>query len=180
MESEEKIEVEEKKYYNDIICPFCKTSAIIENDGMKLKIINCENFHHLEDIRYDKFDEYVIDLNDISEENLKRLFEIPYTKCHICNEHLINITPPGRQLYMCSCHAIMCPECEKAHNENGHYKVEVENRNYKCLIHGKNFTSYCLDCNCDLCISLHPESNHELLKLNNLIPKRKLYKGDRK
>ena len=33
--------LEAKKYYNDIVCPFCKTSAIIENNGIKLNIINC-------------------------------------------------------------------------------------------------------------------------------------------
>jgi len=69
----------------------------------------------------------------------------------------------------------MCPHCfKKEHHENGHYKVEVENRNYKCLNHDKNFTSYCLDCNmniCDTCISHHPEPEHEVLKFHNLKPK---------
>ena len=171
---EEKKEVEEKKHYNDIICPFCKTSAIIENDGMKLKIINCENFHHLENIRYDKFDEYEYNLDDLSAENLNKLSKTPFLKCNICSQDLILMTPP-RQLYMCTCHAIMCPHCfKKEHHENGHYKVEVENRNYKCLNHDKNFTSYCLDCNmniCDTCISHHPEPEHEVLKFHNLKPK---------
>ena len=171
---EEKKEVEEKKHYNDIICPFCKTSAIIENDGMKLKIINCENFHHLEDIRYDKFDEYEYNLDDLSAENLNKLSKTPFMKCNICSQDLKLMTPP-RQLYMCTCHAIMCPQCYKEkHHENGHYKVEVENRNYKCLNHDKNFTSYCLDCNmniCDSCISQHPEPDHEVLKFHNLNPK---------
>ena len=171
---EEKKEVEEKKHYNDIICPFCKTSAIIENDGMKLKIINCENFHHLENIRYDKFDEYEYNLDDLSAENLNKLSKTPFLKCNICSQDLVLMTPP-RQLYMCTCHAIMCPHCfKKKHHENGHYKVEVENRNYKCLNHDKNFTSYCLDCNmniCDTCISHHPEPEHEVLKFHNLKPK---------
>ena len=84
------------------------------------------------------------------------------------------MTPP-RQLFMCTCHKIICPDCcQKRHHDDGHYKVEVENRNYKCLIHDKNFTSYCLDCNtniCDSCISDHPEANHEVLKFHNLKPK---------
>ena len=170
---EEKKEVEEKKYYNDIICPFCKTSSIIENDGMKLKIINCENFHHLEDIRYDKFDEYEYNLDDLSPENLNKLSKTPFIKCSICSQDLVLMTPP-RQLYLCTCHSIMCPECKKTHEYPGHYKVEVENRNYRCLIHDKNFTSYCLDCNmniCDSCLSLHPEASHEVLKFHNLNPK---------
>ena len=172
-EVEEKKEIEEKNYLNDIICPFCKTSAIIENDGMKLKIINCDNFHHLEDIRYDKFDEYEYNLDDLSEENLNKLSKTPFNKCSICSQDLLCMTPP-RQLYMCTCHAIICPDCAKHHISEGHYKVEVENRNYKCLIHGKQFTSYCLDCNiniCDSCISLHPEISHEVLKFHILKPK---------
>ena len=175
---EEKIEVEEKKFYNDIICPFCKTSAIIENNGMKLKIINCGNFHHLEDIRYDKFDEYEYDLNDISEENIKRLSETPYIKCNRCNQHLRYMTPPNH-LYMCTCQITLCSACEKDHKDEGHYKVEVENINYKCLIHGKNFSSYCLDCNmniCDSCSSLHQEPSHEVLKFHNLKPKEEYIK----
>ena len=171
--------IEEKEYYNDIICPFCKTSAIIENDGMKLKVINCNNFHHLENIRYDKFDEYEYNLDDLSAENLNKLAKTPFLRCNICSQDLILMTPP-RQLYMCTCHAIMCPGCKKEHNENGqHYKVEVENRNYKCLEHDKNFTSYCLDCNmniCDSCISHHPEADHEVLKFHNLKPKEEYIK----
>jgi len=173
MENEEKIEVEEKKYYNDIICPYCKTSAIIENDGMKLNIINCKNLHHLKDIRYDKFSEYEYDLDDISEENLKKLSESLNLKCNLCNEHVIHLTPP-RQLYICTCGSIMCPDCQKTHNDENHYKVEAKDRNYKCLIHGKNFVAYCLDCNiniCESCIYLHPDDSHEVLRFKNIKPK---------
>ena len=170
---EEKKEVEEKKYYNDIICPFCKTSAIIENGEMKLKVINCENFHHLEDIRYDKFDEYEFDFDDLSAEYLDKLAKSSINKCSLCNTHLMEMTPP-RKLYICTCRSIMCQGCSKGHTKNGHYTIEIENRNYKCLIHDKNFTSYCLDCNmniCDSCFSLHPEESHEILKFHNLKPK---------
>ena len=47
---------EEKEYFNDILCPYCLTSSILENDGHKLNIINCNNFHHLPNITYDRFD----------------------------------------------------------------------------------------------------------------------------
>jgi len=173
MENKDKIEIKEKGYYNDIICPYCKTSAIIENDGMKLKIINCENFHHIKDIRYDKFDDYEYDLDDISEENLKKLSETPLMQCDTCHDHLSSMTPP-RQLFICTCGSIMCPICNKTHNDKDHYKVEVENKNYKCLIHGKNFTAYCLDCNmniCESCVSLHPDDNHDIIRFHNLKPK---------
>ena len=175
-EVEPQKKVEEKKeieFYNDIICPSCKTSAIIENDGMKLRIINCENFHHIKNIRYDKFDDYEYDFDDISEENLNKLSETPFMQCDTCHDHIARLTPP-RQLYICTCHSKMCPECQKTHNVKDHYKVAVENKNYKCLIHGKNFTAYCLDCNmniCESCVSLHPDANHEVIRFHNLKPK---------
>ena len=35
-----------KEYFNDVLCPYCLTSAILENDGHKLNIINCNNANH--------------------------------------------------------------------------------------------------------------------------------------
>ena len=177
---EEEKKVEEKQYYNDIVCPFCKSSAIIENDGMKLKIINCENFHHLNDIRYDIFDDYEYNFDDLSADNLDKLTKCPFKQCNLCHEYIINMTPPvPRQVYTCTCRSIMCPVCEKTHETKGHHKVEIENRNYKCLSHGKNFTSYCLDCNmniCDSCNSSHPEPSHEIIKFHILKPQQSYIK----
>ena len=154
--------VEEKKFFNDIVCPFCQTSAIIENDGLKLKTINCENFHRISDIKFDKF----YDLEELGSKNIDNL------KCNICSTHKYNLTPPFDKLYICTCDSFYCEKCVKSHNDAEHYKCLIENKNYKCLIHGKDFKKYCLDCNkniCDTCTDTHKD--HETLNYAHLTPK---------
>ena len=143
-----------KQFFNDIVCPMCQTSAIIENDGLKLRVINCDNYHHISDIKFDKF----YDFEEIGSKNIEKL------KCDFCSTHKYNLTPPYDKLYICTCDSMYCERCVKTHNASEHYKCEIENKNYKCLIHGKDFTKYCVDCNrniCETCIDIHKD--HETL-----------------
>ena len=76
--TEETSSIRRKKnrfYYNDIICPICETTAIIDKykyksedkDNYKdkgkdislFKVLNCENFHFVDKINYYKFDDFV-------------------------------------------------------------------------------------------------------------------------
>ena len=111
-----------KMYYNDIICPKCKTTAIIDKNGdeLNLKILNCENFHYLNNIKYDLFDDFVFDYPD---ENLKEL------SCGICGTPKKELTPPNDQLYMCSCGAKVCSGCFRIHADPGHYKINLDDNN---------------------------------------------------
>ena len=56
-EKKERIKVDREKY-TDIICPYCKTSAIIDKSTKSnygLKILNCKNFHYGQEILYDEY-----------------------------------------------------------------------------------------------------------------------------
>ena len=164
-ETKTEIKAEEKKFFNDIICPSCQTSAIIENDNLKLRTINCENFHRISDIQYDKFEDFEMKLYDFNPENQKKLV------CELCHTNIIQLTPPEDKLYICTCGSKLCGVCFKTHNDQNHHKCEIENKNYKCLLHGKDFKSYCLDCNRNICDSCDTHQDHEILKFVHLTPK---------
>ena len=69
-DSEEKFinfeEFQKKRYYNDVICPECETSAIIDINedkeniygisNLSFNINNCENFHYLKNINFNAYD----------------------------------------------------------------------------------------------------------------------------
>ena len=160
---EEKKEEEKKESYYDIVCPECQTSAIIDinNDNDKadlgLKILNCENFHNLNNKAYDIYEELDLD-------------RIPL----ICDVNYSLLTPPEDKLYFCSCGSRVCSECEKSHDDKGHFKIDYKNKNYFCLKHEKpeKFSSYCIDCNaniCGECEKVHP-SSHKIYKFNEISP----------
>ena len=55
----------DREKYNDIICPYCKTSAIIDkrdNTNYGLKILNCKNFHYGQEISYNEYDRFNVRL----------------------------------------------------------------------------------------------------------------------
>ena len=150
----------EKEYYNDILCPQCFTTPIIENDDLKLNIINCDNFHRISNIEYDRFE--LID-------------SFPHIKCHLCGELKSNLTPPETQVHLCICGSYICPTCFKSHSEE-HHKIEIEEKNYKCIMHDNDYDSYCIDCNkniCESCTGNHSE--HEIFSFRYLKPKDNKY-----
>ena len=165
-----------KKYYNDIICPKCKTSAIIDKNEseLNLKILNFENFHYLNNIKYYKFDNYVFDFNDISEQNLEKLKENKdLLLCDLCHNNKVYMTPQNDKLYIYSCGSNVCSECYDMHNEPGHYKINLDDKNYFCIKHTQKFSYYCLDCNanfCESCEDLH--RGRETEKFYRIKPKR--------
>ena len=171
-----------KSYYNDVICPKCKTTAIIDIDerDLNLKVLNCENFHCLNNIKYDQLNDFVFDFDDESIENETKLIENKdILICNSCNTHKKYMTPPEYEddkLYACSCGAIVCSLCYEIHkhqeNEK-HYLINLDDKNYYCLKHGEKFNSYCFDCNanyCEECMFYH--TGHEIEKFSNIKPKR--------
>ena len=161
-----------KYYYNDIICPKCETTAIIEKKGLNLNVLNCENFHYLKDITFDTFDQFVYDYNNRDKEYIKKY------RCNICGvpKHSSEMD----KMYICSCGCRVCDKCRnelhkpesKDSNENkGHFQVNIEDKNYYCLKHGvKDYTCYCLDCNANLCDECKKEhEKHDIENFNDLI-----------
>ena len=185
-EKEEVKQFEREKKYFDIICPECKTSAIIDIDenNYTLNILNCENFHHLSDIKYSYYDHFIpfydINLKDNSKENLDKIRSIlapsrDLYECKKCSTHLVYLTPqPDKTMNICTCGDIICYECSENHNEQGHIKKPIEMKNYHCFIHNKSFENYCLDCNCNICSECEKDKTHDkhtILKYGDFKPK---------
>ena len=157
----DKKDYDENNYYNDILCPICFSSAIIINNGIKLKIINCENFHRIPQISYDRIEE---------------INSFPAAKCGKCSIYKSQLTPPENEFYNCICGFYLCPDCIKNHSKD-HNKIEIENQNYYCVMHKKDYNLYCFDCNkniCDTCSMFHNE--HKILDYQHLKPKEKYIK----
>ena len=176
-EEGKKIEKTQKTHYNDVICPICMTSAIIERNEIdyNINILNCENFHHLNNIQYDIYNEFEFDYNDLIDESeataLKILKYKDLLKCGSCSKSKNEMTPPEDKFYICSCGINLCSICYKEHNEEGHYKIDFNDRNFYCLKHGQKFSKYCLDCNTNLCNKCEDSHNeHEIIKYNEIMP----------
>ena len=163
-------------YYNDIICPKCETSAIIEKNGLNLNVLNCENFHNLKNITFDTFDKFVYDYTSEDKEYKKKY------RCNICGMPKNKLKED--EMYICSCGCRVCVHCRKelhkpeiidSSKNEGHFQVNIEDKNYYCLKHGvKNYTCYCLDCNsnlCDDCTKEH-DSTHDIINFEDIKVKR--------
>ena len=161
----EKVEETKKiKYYNDIICPECETSAIIDvldgdkvTDLLNFNIYNCDNFHYLQNNKFNIYDDYYCRFAD---------------KCNHCNFSQVQLTPPEDKLFLCSCGDKLCPDCNRSHIEPGHKKIFYNDKNYYCIKHEKKYSSYCIDCNtnyCDDCKESHV--NHECFEYKTLKPR---------
>ena len=162
IEKENEVKNEEKQFYNDILCPYCLSTAIIENTEdtekkfLKLNIINCNNFHRIKNITYDQFES---------------LESFPNAKCEICSAYKYQVnTPPKSNYVLCECGSYYCGNDCLSHST--HKQVEIENKNYKCVIHDTKFNSYCMDCNINLCESCYGNhyEGHEILNFQHLKP----------
>ena len=148
---------DDKICFNDIICPYCYSTAIITNNDNGLDIINCDNFHHISNISYNRFE---------------KIDSFPSIKCSLCSSYKSSFTPPMNQFYKCICGEYIFPEYNKIHAKD-HNKIEIENQNYQCIIHNQPFNCYCVDCNMNLChYCFEPKhSKHEIIKFIHLLPK---------
>ena len=158
---ENKIEVqkEEKKkikYYYDVICPVCKSTAIIDKkNSYFFNILNCENFHFLKNIKYNIYDKFSYDSEKLADGK-------PFLRCGSCGARKMG-TP-----YYCSCGINLCKDCKETNSDHEkHSKIEFDKKNYYCIKHNNNFSCYCLDCNSNLCSNCknsHPQ--HKILDYN--------------
>ena len=130
---------------NEIICPKCKDNACISFKNNKITLFRCCNGHKIENLSIEDF-------NDTQNINISSII---CRNCNIRNKGNVN----KNQFYFClNCKYNLCPLCINVHN-NRHNIINYDIKNYICLEHCENFSSYCKTCNKDICIQC--EENHD-------------------
>ena len=141
---------------DNVICPICKESAILDEKDYKLIIYGCKNEHITKNILINKFKEYQ---------------EIDYSKiiCNNCNKNNIN-NAYNNEFYICNiCKINLCPICKSKH-DNKHKIIKYKNKEYKCNIHNEKYNSYCNKCKKNICmICENNHNNHERIYYGKLI-----------
>jgi hypothetical protein len=145
-----------REYYNDIICPKCKTTAIIDKedeDRLSLKILNCENFHYLNNIKYNIFDDFVFDKFELTKEDYRN-----YNNCDLCNKKKKELVAPKNRLYYCQCGISICSECSNNKEHKTHKKIDSDDKDFTCSAcntHIKDLEQgeilYLCECGSNLC-----------------------------
>ena len=120
---------------NYIICPKCKNLQLFNLIDDKISLENCANNHQFKELSF----------NDFSKGQMIEQSKINCSKCKN-NKNLYN-----NNFYICSCGIYICKLCMSEHNIKGHYMIEYHKRYNKCYRHNKEFISYCLNCNKNLC-----------------------------
>jgi len=138
----------------DIICPKCGENCIIEIKDYKINLNKCNNKHNINNILLDKFS------------NLQVIDEI---KCNNCNKNRLEIY--DNKIYKCcNCNINLCPLCKYNHNKE-HKIMDYDLINYICKTHNERYTSYCKECEkniCDIC-EIKSHNNHNLIYHKDII-----------
>ena len=153
-----------KNESNFILCPICKSLAIIYNNEDKINIYGCPKNHSFTELNIEQF------IN--SQYNNKQIIKCSACKC--------NMNLFKKNYYLCTCDKIFCSECNNDHkNKARHNMINYKERFYNCTSHGNIFKSYCNTCKKNLCFKCEKEHynlNHKITLFKKIEEnKKKLY-----
>ena len=151
----------------EIICPFCPLTPIINNflnhEGRLTTEYRCPNLHY----GYMPFD-------DLFKNQSKH-----GKACSICKKEVANLAQKKKVvkneeelLYCGTCKEYICVKCRPEHDkEKESHKILVEKSkiNYTCLEHNKNFYAFCFSCLADVCPDCKKHENHIIKSFDILL-----------
>ena len=166
-QKDDKIEKTEKEKSNEInypdsfLCFKCQEIVNIKLNPDSLTInTNCKNGHDTQNIP----------INDFVNKN--SLIKNGYIPCSSCKKNF----EKKNFLFLCSCNLIICKNCINSRKHNTHSQIQYSQKNYFCRLHKKAFTSFCNNCNkniCYDCIADHLQHKDKIIYFKNIIPTEK-------
>ena len=140
-----------------IVCPECKKNCLININNYKVSLSNCPYGHNTNNLSINEFtnSQYI-------DESLILCDECKNNKAMVFKN----------EFFFCSCGFALCPSCQINHRKKRHIVYNYEKKNYWCVEHNENFTSYCLDCKYNLCLKceLKHNENHKIIEFKDILP----------
>ena len=139
----------------NILCPICHEIIRIAIKDFKIKLYDCKNFHRINNILLDEF------------ENIEKI-RSSEIKCNKCGK---NKNPNNNEIYRClKCKMNLCSLCKSIHDEK-HDIINYEQKNYICEKHNEILIKYCNNCKQNICMSCSNEhKNHNTIYYDNINP----------
>ena len=141
---------------NEVICPECRESILMNVKDYKINLHDCQNNHKTDNISFNEFE-------NTQKINLSEII------CNNCNK---NETEFSNQkfFFCCSCGKNLCLLCNSNHDKS-HSIINYDDKNYICQKHNENFIKYCEDCNANICLVCeNKHSNHKTIYLGDILP----------
>ena len=140
-----------------IICPICGENIRMKINDYKIFLSECKNGHRKNNILLNEFEK-------------TQYIDISKIVCGKCKKNNKSNTY-NNEFFLCmTCGINLCPICKSTHDDS-HAIINYEEKDYKCLKHGNNYTKYCDKCKMNICIICgNKHKNHSLINYEDMIP----------
>ena len=156
-ENDEEIEKKTFKMSKYIICPKCQENARINIDGDKINLYNCKNNHDIKDLSFKEFEN-------------SQLIDNSKIECQICKKSNKSETYENKFFICFTCKMNICPLCVKNHDKT-HNSIDFDRKYFTCDSHIEQFSSYCEECNKDICLYCEKQHNgHKIISYGVIVP----------
>ena len=141
---------------NEVICPECRESILMNVKDFKINLYKCQNNHKIDNISFNEFE-------NTQKINLSEII------CNNCNKNELEFSN-NKFFFCCSCRKNLCLLCNSNHDKK-HNIINYDDKNYICQKHNENFIIFCEDCNANICFGCENEhSNHKTIYLGKILP----------